>query len=217
MELYGDESGHLRSLLDGDEDLFVLAVVAGNAECCMRCPKRAVRNVTNIEEARWNDLTATQRRRLVDCLAECEPDLSLGYVAIEQCDLRQLQGHYRLYEGDLKYDWDLCVIADCYASVVEELLQSEGNYTFTFDRLFSKKMSGRVVEAMHETTPELEICHDDSRKVAGIQTADCFAGAVREDRLREQNWLDEFEEVSDATKFALATIEDRLLNAKTGP
>lgn len=217
MELYGDESGHLRSLRDGDEDLFVLAVVAGNQECCMRCPKRAVRNVTDIEEARWSDLTTTQRRRLVDCLVECEPDLSLGYVAIEQSDLHRLQGHYHLYGDDLKYDWDLCVIADCYASIVGELLQSEGSYTFTFDRLFSKKMSQRVVEAMHETIPELEICHDDSRKVTGIQAADCFAGAVREDRLREQDWLDEFEEVSDVTETALATVEERLLDVKTAP
>lgn len=217
MELYGDESGHLRSLLDGNEDLFVLAVVAGNPECCMRCPKRAVRNVTDIEEARWSDLTATQRRRLVDCLVECEPDLSLGYVAIEQSDLHQLQGHYRLYEEELKHDWDLCVIADCYASIVKELLQSKRSHTFTFDRLSSKKMSGKVIEAMHETTPELEIDHDDSRKMTGIQTADCFAGAVREDRLRERNWLDEFEEVSDVTESALATVEDRLLNVKTDP
>lgn len=217
MELYGDESGHLRSLLGGDEDLFVLAVVAGSPECCIRCPKRAVRNVTNIEEARWSDLTATQRRRLVDCLVECEPDLSFGYVAIEQNDLHGLQNHYRLYEDDLRYDWDLCVIADCYASIVGKLLQSSESQTFTFDRLVSKKMSKKVVETMRETIPELEICHDDSRKVTGIQTADCFAGVVRGNRLRDQSWLDEFEDVSDVTESALATVEERLLGVKTVP
>jgi hypothetical protein len=217
MELYGDESGHLRSLLEGDEDLFVLAVVAGEPERCMRCPKRTVRNVTNIEEAKWSELTDTQRRRMIGCLAECGLNLSFGYVVIEQSDLLQLQDHYRLYEDDLRYSWDLGVIADCYASIGEELLQSKGNHTFTFDRLFSKKMSKRIIETMAETTPELEVRHADSRKVTGIQTADCLAGAVREDWLREQNWLDEFEEVSNVTESALATVEERLLDLKTGP
>ncbi|WP_135854716.1 DUF3800 domain-containing protein [Halorussus salinus] len=217
MELYGDESGHLRSLLEGDEDLFVLAVVAGEAERCIRCPKRTVRNVTNIEEAKWSELTDTQRRRMVECLIECEQDLSFGYVTIDQSALLQLQAHYRLYEDDLRYAWDLCVIADCYASIIGELLQDRSGHIFTFDRLFSKKMSGRIIETMTETTPELKVRHEDSRKVTGIQTADCFAGAVRADRLQGQNWLDQFEEVSDVTESALVTVEERLLGAKTGP
>jgi hypothetical protein len=217
MELYGDESGHLRSLLEGDEDLFVLAVVVGDPECCVRCPKRTVRDVRNIEEAKWSELTDTQRRRMIECLAGCKPSLSFGYVTIKQSDLLQLQDHYRLYEDDLRYGWDLCVIADCYASISGELLQGKGAHTFTFDRLFSKKMSERVIDMMTEMTPELEVRHADSRKVTGIQTADCFAGAVREDRLRKQNWLDELEEVSNVTESALATVEERLLDLKTGP
>jgi len=212
MDLYGDESGHLRSLLQGDDEIFVLAVVAGNREWCLRCPKRAVRRVTDIEEAKWSDLTLAQRRRLVDCLVECEPTLSFGYVAIERSDLRQLRRHYRLYEDDLTYGWDLCVIADCYATLVEALLQGTGTHTFTFDRLFSKKMSAKVVEAMDEMPPELDIHHDDSRKVTGIQTADCLAGAVRDDWLGKQNWIDEFGTVNDVTDSALATVEKRLLD-----
>jgi len=216
MELYGDESGHLRSLLEGNDEIFVLAVVAGDRECCMRCPKRAVRNVTDIEEARWSDLTKTQRRRLVECLVECEPELSFGYVAIEQSDLHDLEGHYLLYEDALKYDWDLCVIADSYTSLVGELVRTEPA-VFTFDRLISKKMSERVTEVMNQTISSLEIRHDDSRKTTGIQTADCFAGAVREDWLRGAGWLDNFEDVTDVTDSALATVEKRLLDAETGP
>lgn len=177
---------------------------------CIKCPKRTVRNVTDIEEAKWSDLTDTQRRRVVDCLTEFEPDLSFGYVAIERNDLLDLQNHYRLYEDDLTCDWDLCVIGDCYASLVGELARNEGSRAFTFDRLFSKKMSDRVVEVMRESKPELEIRHGNSRRVVGIQTADCFAGAVREDQLAGQNWLDEFEGVVDVTESALDTVERRL-------
>lgn len=212
MELYGDESGHLRSLLEGDEDLFVLAVVAGKSEDCMRCPKRAVRDVTDIDEARWSDMTDIQRRRLMDCLADYEPDLSFGYVALEQRDLLRLQNYYRLYEDNLTRDWDLCVIADCYAKLVGELLQIEGNHTFTFDRLFSKKMSGKIVDEMNNMIPELEIRHDDSRRVTGIQSADCLAGAVRDERLRGGDWLDTFERVTDVTEPALTAVEERLLD-----
>ena len=217
MEFYGDESGHLRSLLEGDEDLFVLAVAAGDPECCMRCPKRAVRNVSNIEEAKWSDLTDTQRRRMIDCLAKCEPDLSFGYVAIELEDLHRLKNHHRLYQDDLRYDWDLCVIGDCYAELVRDLAGDRNGYSFIFDRMISKRKSNKVVEVIEETTRGLNVSYDNSRKTDGIQTADCFAGAVREDRLRKQNWLDEFEEVNDSTESALATVEERLFGAKTDP
>lgn len=217
MELYGDESGHLRSLLKGNEELFVLAVVAGDPECCMRCPKRAVRNVADIEEAKWSDLTDTQRRRMIDCLEECEPDLSFGYVAIEREDLHRLKNHHRLYQNDLRYDWDLCVVADCYAELVRELAGDGSGCSFVFDRMISRKMSDKVVEVMEETTQEFDISYDNSRKVGGIQTADCFAGAVREHLLGGRSWLDEFESVTCATEFGLIGVERRLYDGKTGP
>lgn len=217
MELYGDESGHLRSLLEGEEDLFVLAVVAGDPECCMRCSKRVVRNVKDIEEARWSDMTDTQRRRFIDCLIECEPDMSFGYVAIQQRDLLNLQRYYRLYEDDLNYAWDLCVIGDCYAELVRQLISNDANPRFTFDRLFSKKMSDRVVDVIRETTPGLEMNHGNSRQTSGIQTADCFAGAVREHLLEERDWLHKFQGVTCATNFALAGVERRLHEEGTGP
>lgn len=217
MEIYGDESGHLRSLLDGEEDLFVLAVVAGAPERCMACPKRAVRNVTDIEEAKWSDMTATQRRRLVDCLTESEPHLSFAYVAIERSDLLGLKRHYHLHQDNLEYGWDLCVIGDCYAELVRQVVRSEANPTFTFDRLFSKKMSDRVVDIVQNTSLNLDVNHANSRQVKGIQAADCFAGAVREDRLEGRNWLNEFQEVACATEFALAGVERRLHEQGTGP
>lgn len=216
MELYGDESGHLRSLLDGEEDLFVLAVVAGNEECCMRCPKRAVRSVQNIEEARWSDLTDVQRRRLIDCLTDCEPDLSFGYVAIQRKDLLSLDRHYRLYEDDLQYAWDLCVIGDCYAELIGQLVEDDAYSTFTFDRIFSKKMSNRIAEIIEETITNPSILHENSHKAIGIQTADCFAGAVREQLLEERTWLDRFQDITCATEFALAGVERRLYE-ETGP
>ncbi len=217
MELFGDESGHLRSLLKGEEDIFVLGVVAGNEECCMRCPKRAVRRVQDIEEARWNDLTDLQRRRLIDCLTDCEPSLSFGYVAIQREDLLDLDRHYRLYEDDLQYAWDLCVIGDCYAELVGQLTSGDNNFTFTFDRIFSKKMSNRVTEVIQETTRGLSVQHRSSRKTVGIQTADCFAGAVREHLLKGQPWLEKFQDVTCATGFALACVERRLYDEKPGP
>ena len=122
MELFGDESGHLRSILSGECDLFVVAVVGGTPTRCRACPKRAVRSVQDISEAHWCDLTDTQKRRVVDCLTESRSGLSFGYVAIEPEDIHQLQNHYRLYEDDLEHAWDLCVIGDCYAELILQLL-----------------------------------------------------------------------------------------------
>lgn len=140
MDLYGDESGHLRSLLGGDCDLFVLALVAGDPIRCQACAKKTVRAVDDIAEAKWNELTDTQKRRFVDCLADAT-DLSFGYVAIEPNDLHELEGNYRLYEDDLRYSWDLCALGDSYAELANQLASTQTNCTLTFDRVFGKKQS----------------------------------------------------------------------------
>lgn len=220
MELFGDESGHLRSLLDGDCNLFVISLVAGDPARCRACPKRAVRNVQDISEARWCDLTEIQKRRMIDCLVDCGADLSYGYVAIEHADLHDLERHYRLYEDDLRYAWDLCIIGDCYAELAGQLIDGRASdCRLTFDRFMSQKMSDRIIEVIHETRSDLVVEHGNSRQVGGIQTADCFAGAVREHLQEDEDWLDSFDDnlVTCGTNYALAGVEHRLFAEETAP
>lgn len=64
MEAYGDVSGHFKSLVDGHCEVVVVGVVSGDRIAAGRCPKRTVRSVRNVEEAKWSDLTDVQKRRL---------------------------------------------------------------------------------------------------------------------------------------------------------
>lgn len=220
MQLFGDESGHLRSILQGDCDLFVVGLVAGDSTRCRSCPKKAVRNIQDINEAHWSELTQTQKRRLVDCLTASEEELSFGYIAIEPADLHELDKHYRFYEEDLEYAWDLCVIGDCYAELVLQLVDGGAtNPTFTFDEFMSGKMSNRIVDVMADRVDGVSIEYGNSRQISGIQTADCFAGAVREHLSGDRNWLDEFDShnIVCGTEYALATVERRLYEGSTGP
>lgn len=220
MEFFGDESGHLNSLLDGACDLFVLAVVGGDRIACGRCPKRTVRNVSNLAEAKWSDMTDVQKRRMVDCLCDAGGDLSFCYVAIREADLRRLDGHYLLFQDRLRSDWDLMVMADAYAEMLSQLAPDSGvGYPFTFDRMIGKRQSDEVANAITRRLPQFDVRHAGSRQIRGLQAADCFAGAVAESLRGESDWLARFDDsnVTCATEYALIGVENRLHDVKTDP
>lgn len=218
MEFFGDESGHLRSLLGGACELFVLAVVGGDLMACSRCPKRAVRNASDLAEAKWSDMTDVQKRRMVDCLRDS--DLSFCYVAIRESDLRDLDDHYLLFQDRLHLDWDLAVMADAYAEMLAHLAPNSSScYPFTFDQMIGKRQSDEVADAITERLPAFDVDHAGSRQVRGLQTADCFAGAVAESLRGESDWLAQLDDanVTCTTEYALISVEKRLHDVKTDP
>lgn len=220
MEFFGDESGHLNSLLDGNCDWFVLAVVGGDPLACGACPKRTVRNVSDAAEAKWNDLTEVQKRRMVDCLRDAAEDLRFCYVAIRKSDLVALDHHYLLFQDQLRHDWDLVVMAEAYASMLVEVApEPNQGYPFTFDRIFGKAQSDVITEVLDERLPSFETRHAGSRQVRGLQAADCLAGAVAESLRDDADWLSTLgqSDVTCATEYALIGVEKRLHEVKTGP
>lgn len=100
---FGDESGNFRGLLQGNEQYFGVAVVKGTAIDCARCPKRAVRRANSVDEARWTDLTDTQRRRIASCIQSVD-GIDGAYVRIERDDIHKIPNNYVLQQDSLPYD-----------------------------------------------------------------------------------------------------------------
>lgn len=213
MNVYGDESGHLRNLLNGQCDVFVLAIVAGNEHDCGGCPKRAVRRATDMAEAKWNEMSTNQKRRTLNCFDEADRDLYLGYVTVSREDIEELPHSYRIHQGRaFRIDWDLAVIAHGYARLLGDISKhADSELRFTFDRLFKKKQSDEIAALIEEERPGTEISHGSSRQIRGIQAADCLAGAVSEMYRNDQNWFQHFEtELHCKTNELKRTLSDQL-------
>jgi len=82
MDYFGDESGHLESLPTGDCEVWTVVVIAGDKLAASRCAKKPVRNVTDVNEAKWNDLTDIQKRRFIDCVSDLD-SLEFAHATIE--------------------------------------------------------------------------------------------------------------------------------------
>lgn len=213
MYAYGDESGHLRNLLDGSCEVFVLAVVAGKQHDCIACPKQAVRRITDLDEARWTDLLEPQKRRVMDCLTDSTRELSYGYIVLRRPDLDSLDGSYLLHQ-DRAFDveWDLGTIGHGYAHILERVAD-QALSSFTFDRLFGNAQSEairRVIQRPHLNT---DVYHDVSHGTKGIQAADCLAGAVAESHRGGDDWLEELGDgATDLSDGFLTSLNRRLSN-----
>lgn len=220
VHLYGDESGTLRNVLRGEEEVFVLGVVAGGQFDCAACAKRAVREVTDLAEAKWNDLTELQKRRVIDCFRE-KTDLSFGFAAIERESLLDLEGHYLLFRDDsFATDWDLLTIAHGYCELLHALPVSVTSQDrFRFDQLASRSISTEVLDRVESRWPELDAGYGSSRQIRGIQAADCFAGAVAEDLKRGTTWREELDGrgVVDVSAETLIRLERLLHDERAGP
>lgn len=214
MQAYGDESGNLRAVLTGDEDMFVLAAVAGDQLDCQRCPKQMQRYVDNMPEVKWGDLTPTNKRRLLDCFVG--QDLWFAYAIITADRLQSLTNSYLLYpdnpNGAFGTDWDLGVMGLSYFELLT-LFQTETDLKtpppLTFDEFRTKSMSAEIMAVINDCDPGLEVTPASSRQTVGIQAADCVAGAVHESARGDESWLRHIPTARqfDVTNAALAQVE----------
>jgi len=213
MDYFGDESGHFKGVLQGNCEVCVVAVVAGDRISCGSCPKKTVRRIDDIPEAKWNDLMEHQKRRLFECFAD-QDHISFGYATFTQDQLYTLENYHRLHQ-DVEFPpaWDLALKGYAYGEILYEMgADTEDISVFEFDRVASKKQSEAVVEHIHSFVPGTNVFYKGSRKIAGIQAADCLAGAVSEDLRKGTDWLSHLtdQEVVECSETALIQLENDL-------
>lgn len=127
MHLYGDESGHIRSLLDGTDSVVVIAVVAGNKNACMRCPKRTVSRRNELSEAKWSKLETTEKRRFIECFSDNRGNITYGYISLSRIDLVGMRASYLLHDNEnFEYDRDVSIMAWCYAELITQMAGGGG-------------------------------------------------------------------------------------------
>lgn len=215
MQYFGDVSGHLKGVLQGDCEVCVAAVVAGSRMDCYRCPKRTVRRITDIDEAKWTQLDEVQKRRFFTCLGE-EDDLQFGYVVIDRQALHSMEHYHYLYQDvTLPPDWDLALEGYAYGEILFEMgAPDDPRGQFTFDRISSQAQTQSVAEHVTEFVPETEVTYDGSRQCSGIQTADCLAGGIVEEiRDDDADWLDAHlntADVAECNDSSLIQLENDL-------
>lgn len=74
-----------------------MAIVGGDQVSCGRCPKKTVRNIQDIDEAKWNNLFDEQKRRLFECLADVDY-IEFGYAVFKRDQLHSLENYHYLYQ-----------------------------------------------------------------------------------------------------------------------
>ena len=193
MYYYGDVSGDFRGLLNGHCDVVVVGVVGGGKIDCMRCPKKTVRRIDDIPEAKWNDLTDVQKRRFFDCFTGQE-DVRYGYAQFDKEMLHTMDNYHHIYQ-DVCFppDWDLALTGYAYGEILYEMDVTDDRHQpiFEFDRVASKQQSVDVKEHVEEYVPDANIFIQGSRQSHGIQAADCLAGGIAEDEKNGTDWLNE--------------------------
>lgn len=213
MDYFGDVSGDLRGLLNGDSEVVVVGIVGGDRISCGRCAKKAVRRVDDIQEAKWNDLTDVQKRRLFECFAE-QDRLEFGYVIYDRQRLHSMDEYHYLYQNvSFPPDWDLALTGYAYGELLFEMdVTDDQRSTFTFDRVASKAQSKAVKNHVEEYVPATNVFIEGSQQSSGIQAADCLAGGVAEDMKRDTDWLDYLDgaDVTTASYTSLMKLETRL-------
>lgn len=220
MVYFGDESGDFRSLLNGSERCIAHAVVGGDNIDVLACSKRAVRNVTDLEEAKWNDLRRTEKRRFIECLEERDGDLRMGVATIDRDNILSLYGHYQLHQDSLRYINSIMYAGIAYGTLLSALdVRNDSRPRFKFDRLYNKSQSAKVIDVLTNRCGSIECSSHDSRHIQGIQTADCIAGAAREDYCKGSTWFESLNESMyvDATNHVLSSLEKHLHDVSTGP
>lgn len=215
MEAFGDVSGHFRGLIQYEVDVVVVGVVFGDRIAAGRCPKRAVRDVTDIPEAKWNDLNDVQKRRLMECFEENDV-LEFGYGLFTADHLHTLKNHYLLHQKvSFPPDWDIALTGYVYGDLLFEHGAADARRArFTFDRLASKAQAKAVGRHVKTFVPDADPVVAGSRQSPGIQAADCFAGAVAEDYKSDTEWLEYIDEerITRTSNTALAHLEHDLEN-----
>lgn len=213
MQGFGDVAGHFRNLINGECDVVVVGVVFGDTIQAGRCAKQTVRNVKDVEEAKWTQLTDVQKRRFIDCLVD-NNDTDLGYAKFTREQLQTLTDQYLLYQ-DVSFppDWDLALTGYAYGEVLfENGANDEGHVYFEFDHVASKNQSRDIADHIEEFVPDSNPKYNSSHASQGIQAADCFAGAVAEDHKDGTDWLDPIDRdrITNCSAASLLQLENDL-------
>lgn len=190
MEAYGDVSGHFRGLLNGSCEVVVVGVAVGDELLAGSCPKKTVRRVDDIPEAKWHSLTDVQKRRFIDCVAE-QDRLEFGYATFTRDSLNTLKNHYLLHQNvSFPPDWDLALTGYAYGEVLYEYgAKDESVAAFFLDRVASRSQGEAVCNHVKKFVPNINPFLKGSRESSGIQAADCIAGAIAEDSKNGTNWM----------------------------
>jgi len=217
MQGFGDVAGHFRNLLTGECDVVVVGVVFGDLIAGARCANKTVRNVRDVEEAKWSALTDVQKRRFIECLAGMDPDqIQFGYAKFTRPQLRTLTDQYLLYQNvSFPPDWDLALTGYAYGEILfDNWAEDESRMVLEFDHVASQKDSDKIVRKMKEYVPEATTHYKSSHSTPGIQTADCFAGAVAEDHKDGTDWLDQLgrSDITESHTSTLTKLENDLHN-----
>lgn len=220
MDYYGDESGQFQALLSGEDQCISHAVVEASNGEVMSCSKRVVRDISDIPEAKWNSLREQDKRRFLECLSGRESVIRAATVTVTKSDLESLDASYLLYGDRLPYLPSIVYGGVAYGVLLAKLdIKSDPRPTFKFDRFYSQKQSQKLIDVAESVCKIDEISSRNSRKVQGIQTADCVAGASREDRCKGTDWMTDLSNSMhvDASDYVLSTLEKFLHEQSTGP
>lgn len=214
MDYFGDESGHLKGVLQEDCEVCVIGVVGGTRVSCGSCPKRAVRRVEDIDEAKWNNMLDKQKRRVLECFSE--KDLQFGYVQFTREKLHTMDEYHQLYQ-DVSFPpaWDIALAGYAYGEVLYELGAPDDRMaTFTFDRISSRKQSEKLLEHVYEFADDVNPFIEGSKASSGVQAADCLAGAIAEDIRKDTDWKSYLDgvDIVECTATSLAKLETDLSN-----
>lgn len=172
----------LRGVLQGDCEVCVIGVVAGERLDGYRCPKQILRRLTDIPEIKWRDLREPDKRRIFECFAA--EDLQFGYASFTQEHLHSMENYHLLYQNvSFPPTWDLALAGYAYGEILYELGADEITQSiFECDRISSQNQSQAMIDHIEHFVPSIKTAYKGSRKVPGIQAADCLAGAVAEDK-----------------------------------
>lgn len=220
MDYFGDESGHLKGVLQGDCEVCVMAIVGGDRVSCGRCPKKTVRNITDVCEAKWNDLLEVQKRRLFECFSDSD-HLEFGFATFNREQLESLDKYHLLYQDvNLPPTWDLALAGYAYGEILFEMGADDDTHsTLTFDRISSKTQSQKVADHVTQFVSPSQVFIEGSRKASGIQAADCLAGGVAEDIKRGTDWLSYLNDdrIIECSHASLIQLENDLTSYSTAP
>lgn len=196
---YGDISGDFRGLLNGNSDFCVVAVVGGSTNACMRCPKRTVRRIENVDEAHWSDLEDVEKRRFVDCVTDNCSDLKIGFAVITERDIQRLPCSYRIYQGTVSPEWDIALRAFSYSEIIFNWQDQHDRIEFYPDRFAAPAQRQQLVDFTTKILPQSTVETSSSKHRKGVQLADCVAGAIREERLDRHPWGGTIKDVCDGS------------------
>lgn len=190
MDYFGDESGQFNALLSGEEHCISHAVIKSPSRESMTCSNKVVRSIKNVSEVKWNDMRYEDKRRFLDCFSKRESDIHVATATITQSDIKSLDHNYLLYQDSLQYISPIMFAGIVYGGLLIELdIHEDSTPSFKFDRLYSKKQSNKVTDVVLNQISHIDCSSHNSQNIRGIQSADCIAGAVREDCYKNTSWM----------------------------